>query len=189
MLSMTISNSAENARETARHGDGKFGEQHHDEATEVYLAQPRPSMSAGDLSNLDLFYKKVVAAAKRTDDEGRREFVAQLRTFEGSLTATLFEVAKGDATRIVKDRFPDAEELELEEIQKPGDPLRYGAKNIRDRDGIRLWSRETANTLTNDGEYDFIEDLDSACFDLNQRGKLTLSKGNVGFTRPGVKLF
>ncbi|WIE81227.1 hypothetical protein [Curtobacterium sp. MCSS17_016] len=185
---MTISNSAENARENARHGDGKFGEQHRDEAA-VTLQQPKPSLSAGELSNLDLFYKKVVAAAKRTDEDGHREFVAQLRTFEGSLAATLFEVAKGDATRVVKDRFPDAEELELEEIQQPGENLRYRAKNIRDRDGLRLWSREKVEALTDDGEYDFIEDLDDACHDLNRLGELTLPKGNVGVIRPGVKLF
>jgi hypothetical protein len=184
---MTINNSAENARENARHGDGKFGAQIRDDATDVHLEQPKPSLTAGNLSNLDLFYKKVVAAAKRTDPEGRAEFVHEMRTFQGALEGTLFETAKGTATALAKGRFPNAEELELEEIQQPGEPVRYAAKNIRDRDGLRIWSRAEVSSL-DDGEYDFIDDLDEACSDLNRNGKLTLSKGNVGFTRPGIKL-
>jgi hypothetical protein len=188
MVNMTINNSAENARETARHGDGKFGAQTHDEAADVHLEQPKPTLSDGTLRNIDLFYKKVVAAARRTDPDGRQEFVHEMRTLHGVIDGTLFETAKGTATKLVKDRFPNAEELELEEVQKPGEPLRYVAKNIRDRDGIRIWKREDADE-SDDLEYYFIDDLDNACVDLNRRGQLTLSKGNVGFTRPGVKLF
>ncbi len=108
-----INPSAASAREAARAATGQFGAQHRSEAAvelEAFKAKAANTTLA-DISSLK-------------DDIDKVEFVAAVE----------------EATRTVKEQFPTAAELELEDVNDgPGSPY-WVPKSIADADGKTLWA-------------------------------------------------
>ncbi|WIE81226.1 hypothetical protein [Curtobacterium sp. MCSS17_016] len=103
------------ARESARDTSGKFGEQHRSEAA-VELAAFKAKAANTTLADI----------SSLKDDIDKVEFVAAVE----------------DATNIVKEQFPSAAELELDDTNDgPGSPY-WAPKRIADADGNTLWASD-----------------------------------------------
>jgi hypothetical protein len=113
---MSILNPAASAaRESARTTTGQFGEQHRPDAA-VELAAFKVKAANTTLADI----------SSLKDDIDKVEFVAAVE----------------DATNIVKEQFPTAAELELENINDgPGSPY-WAPKRIADSDGNTLWESD-----------------------------------------------
>lgn len=110
-----INPNAAAAREASRATSGQFGEQHRPDA-DVALADFKAKAANSTLSDI----------ASLKDDFEKVEFVAAVE----------------EATRIVKEQFPSAVELELENVNDgPGSPY-WAPKGIFDADGKPLWASE-----------------------------------------------
>jgi hypothetical protein len=110
-----INPSAASARETARATSGQFGAQHRPDAA-VELAAFKEKAANTTLADI----------ASLKDDIDKVEFAAAVE----------------DATRIVKEQFPTAAELELDDINDgPGSPY-WAPKRLADANGNTLWASD-----------------------------------------------
>ena len=107
-----INPAAAAARETARAGDGKFGEQQRPDAA-VELAAFKAKAANTTLADI----------SSLKDDIDKVEFVAAVE----------------EATNIVKEQFPTAAELELENVNDGEGSPYWVPKRIADADGNTLW--------------------------------------------------
>ncbi|MGW8431604.1 hypothetical protein ACWGJ9_10975 [Curtobacterium citreum] len=175
---MSISSSAQNAREGARLGDGKFGEQHRPDAAEGAVTALPPAKVPLDNSGLAALEKVQDFARRIAAGEDAAQLINSLR-YHAELAE--WSVNAQAAGQIARDQFPTAVEMEFENFVEGSGSTEWVVHNIRDDAGNVLYERHT--------DEDFDEQLDEITPHLGRFGTedITLgARGDAPYGRIGI---